>query len=92
MLALIVSGGHSQLVLFRDHGDYELLGQTQDDAVGEAFDKVAKIIGLPYPGGPSITAEHGDPHKYTLPKARLDNPYNFSFSGLKTAPSAGCAG
>lgn len=87
MLALIVSGGHSQLVLFRDHGDYELLGQTQDDAVGEAFDKVAKIIGLPYPGGPSIAkaAEHGDPHKYKLPKARLDNPYNFSFSGLKTA-------
>ncbi len=87
MLALIVSGGHSQLVLFRDHGDYELLGQTQDDAVGEAFDKVAKIIGLPYPGGPSIAkaAETGDPHKYTFPKSKLDNPYNFSFSGLKTA-------
>ena len=87
MLALIVSGGHSQLVLFRDHGDYELLGQTQDDAVGEAFDKVAKIIGLPYPGGPSIAkaAMSGDPHKYKLPKSKLDNPYNFSFSGLKTA-------
>ena len=87
MLALIVSGGHSQLVLFRDHGDYELLGQTQDDAVGEAFDKVAKIIGLPYPGGPSIAkaAEHGDPKKYRLPKAKLQNPYDFSFSGLKTA-------
>lgn len=87
MLALIVSGGHSQLALFRDHGDYELLGQTQDDAVGEAFDKVAKIIGLPYPGGPSIAkaAQSGDPHKYKLPKSRLDNPYNFSFSGLKTA-------
>jgi N6-L-threonylcarbamoyladenine synthase len=87
MLALIVSGGHSQLVLFRDHGDYELLGQTQDDAVGEAFDKVAKIIGLPYPGGPSVAqaAEHGDPKRYPLPKAKLDNPYNFSFSGLKTA-------
>jgi N6-L-threonylcarbamoyladenine synthase len=87
MLALIVSGGHSQLVLFRDHGDYELLGQTQDDAVGEAFDKVAKIIGLPYPGGPSIAkaALKGDPHKYKLPKSKLDNPYNFSFSGLKTA-------
>ncbi|MDB5177216.1 MAG: tRNA threonylcarbamoyladenosine biosynthesis protein Gcp [Candidatus Saccharibacteria bacterium] len=87
MLALIVSGGHSQLVLFRDHGDYELLGQTQDDAVGEAFDKVAKIIGLPYPGGPSIAkaAMEGDAYKYKLPKARLDNPYNFSFSGLKTA-------
>jgi N6-L-threonylcarbamoyladenine synthase len=87
MLALIVSGGHSQLVLFRDHGDYELLGQTQDDAVGEAFDKVAKILGLPYPGGPSITkaALEGDPYAYTLPKAKLKDPYNFSFSGLKTA-------
>lgn len=87
MLALIVSGGHSQLALFKDHGDYELLGQTQDDAVGEAFDKVAKIIGLPYPGGPSISkaALNGDPFKYKLPKARLQNPYDFSFSGLKTA-------
>lgn len=87
MLALIVSGGHSQLALFRDHGDYELLGQTQDDAVGEAFDKVAKIIGLPYPGGPSISkaALEGDPLKYKLPKAKLTNPYDFSFSGLKTA-------
>lgn len=87
MLALIVSGGHSQLVLFHDHGNYELLGQTQDDAVGEAFDKVAKIIGLPYPGGPSIAkaAISGDPYKYKLPKARMQNPYDFSFSGLKTA-------
>lgn len=87
LLALIVSGNHSNLVLFRDHGDYELLGQTQDDAVGEAFDKVAKILGLPYPGGPSIAqaALNGDPQKYILPKARLDNPYSFSFSGLKTA-------
>lgn len=87
MLALIVSGGHSQLVLFRDHGDYELLGQTQDDAVGEAFDKVAKILGLPYPGGPSVAkaAQNGDPNRYQLPKAKLKNPYDFSFSGLKTA-------
>ena len=87
MLALIVSGGHSQLVLFRDHGDYELLGQTQDDAVGEAYDKVAKILGLPYPGGPSIAkaALEGDANKYQLPKAKLKNPYDFSFSGLKTA-------
>lgn len=87
MLALIVSGGHSQLVLFRDHGDYTLLGQTTDDAVGEAFDKVAKIIGLPYPGGPSVAkaALDGDPYKYELPKAKLKDPYNFSFSGLKTA-------
>ena len=87
MLALIVSGGHSQIVLFRDHGNYELIGQTADDAVGEAFDKVAKILGLPYPGGPSIdkAAEHGDPCKYQFPKAHMQNPYDFSFSGLKTA-------
>ena len=87
VLALIVSGGHSQLVLFRDHGDYELLGQTQDDAVGEAFDKVAKIIGLPYPGGPSIAdaAKVGNPHAFTFPKARMQGAYDFSFSGLKTA-------
>lgn len=87
MLALIVSGGHSQLALFRDHGDYKLLGQTQDDAVGEAFDKVAKVLGLPYPGGPSIAraAMGGDSNRYTLPKARLKTPYDFSFSGLKTA-------
>ena len=87
VLALIVSGGHSQLVLFRNHGDYELLGQTQDDAVGEAFDKVAKIIGLPYPGGPSIAraAELGNPHAFSFPKARMQGAYDFSFSGLKTA-------
>ena len=87
MLALIVSGGHSQLVLFHDHGDYELLGQTLDDAVGEAFDKVAKIIGLPYPGGPSIAkaAVAGNPRAYKLPKAKLAGAYDFSFSGLKTA-------
>lgn len=87
LLALIVSGGHSQLVLFHDHGNYELLGQTQDDAVGEAFDKVAKIIGLPYPGGPSIStaALQGDPSAYPLPKAKMQNRYDFSFSGLKTA-------
>ena len=87
LLALIVSGGHSQLVLFSDHGDYELLGQTCDDAVGEAFDKVAKILGLPYPGGPSIARASidSDPLKYKLPKAKLDGAYDFSFSGLKTA-------
>ena len=87
MLALIVSGLHSQLVLFRDHGDYTLLGQTQDDAVGEAFDKVARVLGLPYPGGPSIAAAAalGDPHAYTFPKARMAGKYDFSFSGLKTA-------
>ena len=87
LLALIVSGGHSQLVLFQNHGDYQLIGQTQDDAVGEAFDKVAKIIGLPYPGGPAIAkaAELGDPHAFHLPIAKLAGEYDFSFSGLKTA-------
>ena len=87
MLALIVSGGHSQLALFRDHGDFELLGQTQDDAVGEAFDKVAKILGFPYPGGPSIAkaALEGNASAYKLPKAKMQGAYDFSFSGLKTA-------
>ena len=87
MLGLIVSGGHSQIVIWRDHFDYTLLGQTHDDAIGEAFDKVAKLLGLPYPGGPSITraAKDGHASAYTLPKARMQNPYDFSFSGLKTA-------
>jgi N6-L-threonylcarbamoyladenine synthase len=87
MLALIVSGGHSQLVLFKDHTNYTMLGQTQDDAVGEAFDKVAKVIGLPYPGGPSIAkaADQGDPKAFSFPKARMSGKYDFSFSGLKTA-------
>ncbi len=87
LLALIVSGGHSQLVLFRNHFDYTLLGQTHDDAIGEAFDKVAKILGLPYPGGPSVgkKALEGDPHTFTFPKAKMPGKYDFSFSGLKTA-------
>lgn len=98
LLALIVSGGHTQLVLFKNHLDYTLLGQTTDDAVGEAFDKVAKMLGLPYPGGPSIAkaAQKGDPNAFQLPKAKFDNvrgltyhklqnDYRFSFSGLKTA-------
>lgn len=87
LLALIVSGGHSQLVLFKGHFDYTLLGQTQDDAIGEAFDKVAKIIGLPYPGGPSVgkKALEGNDSAYKFPKARLAGKYDFSFSGLKTA-------
>lgn len=87
MLALIVSGGHSQLVIFRNHFDYTLLGQTQDDAIGEAFDKVARLLGLPYPGGPSIgkKALEGDPYTFQLPKAKLKGEYDFSFSGLKTA-------
>lgn len=87
MLGLIVSGGHTQLVLWRNHFDYTLLGQTHDDAVGEAFDKVAKILGLPYPGGPSVgkKALAGDARGYTFPKAKLAGKYDFSFSGLKTA-------
>lgn len=87
VLGIIVSGGHSQLVVWRDHFDYTLLGQTQDDAIGEAFDKVAKIIGLPYPGGINVSrkAEEGNPHAFPLPKARMSGKYDFSFSGLKTA-------
>src|SRR3989344_8107656 len=87
LLALIVSWGHTRLVFFQGHFDYTLLGQTKDDAVGEAFDKVAKILGLPYPGGPSVAeaAKKGDPTSVKLPKAKLENSYDFSFSGLKTA-------
>jgi N6-L-threonylcarbamoyladenine synthase len=87
MLGLIVSGGHSQLVFWRDHFDYTLLGQTHDDAIGEAFDKVAKILGLPYPGGPSIgeAAKAGDAFAFSFPKAKLESKYDFSFSGVKTA-------
>lgn len=86
MLAIIVSGGHSQLVLFRNHFDYTLLGQTHDDAIGEAFDKVAKMLGLPYPGGPSVSkiALNGDSNSFKLPKAKVGK-YDFSFSGPKTA-------
>lgn len=87
LLALIVSGGHTQLVVFQNHFQYEVLGKTRDDAIGEAFDKIAKMTGLPYPGGPSIAkeAEKGDAHFCHFPKARLDGVYDFSFSGLKTA-------
>jgi N6-L-threonylcarbamoyladenine synthase len=86
-LGLIVSGGHTQLMLYKSHKDYSVLGQTKDDAIGEAFDKVAKILGLPYPGGPAIdkAAQNGDSTSVKLPKAKLDNAYDFSFSGLKTA-------
>jgi N6-L-threonylcarbamoyladenine synthase len=87
ILALIVSGGHSQLVLFRNHFDYTLLGQAQDDAIGEAFDKVAKILRLPYPGGPSVNklAVSGNEAAFAFPKAKLSGKYDFSFSGIKTA-------
>jgi N6-L-threonylcarbamoyladenine synthase len=87
MLGLIVSGGHSQLVTWQGHFDYRLLGQTHDDAIGEAFDKVAKILGLPYPGGPSVSklALSGDAYAFTFPKAKMPGAYDFSFSGPKTA-------
>ena len=85
-IGVIVSGGHTQLVLFRDHSDYALLGKTLDDAVGEAFDKVSKILGLPYPGGPSVSkiAEQGSSGAIKLPKPSMPG-YDFSYSGLKTA-------
>lgn len=87
LLCLIVSGGHSDLILMTDHGEYRLLGKTRDDAAGEAFDKVARILGLGYPGGPAIqkAAELGEPSKVRLPRAWLSSSYDFSFSGLKTA-------
>ena len=87
-IALIVSGGHSLLVNVRGVGDYEILGHTLDDAAGEAFDKVAKLLGLGYPGGPEIEmwAQKGDAKKFDLPRSMLNSgDLNFSFSGLKTA-------
>ena len=87
-LNLIVSGGHTQLVLMSGHGRFKVIGETQDDAAGEAFDKVARMLGLGYPGGPIISklAEKGNPEKYNLPRPMLNQKnYNFSFSGLKTA-------
>ena len=87
LMALLVSGGHTELNLMTDHLTYQRLGSTLDDAAGEAFDKVARLLGLPYPGGPSVqrAAETGDPSRFKFPRAKLDNPYDFSFSGLKTA-------
>jgi N6-L-threonylcarbamoyladenine synthase len=87
LMALLVSGGHTELNLMTDHLTYKRLGSTKDDAAGEAFDKVARLLGLSYPGGPSIqrAAETGDPTRFKFPRAKLDNPYDFSFSGLKTA-------
>ncbi len=86
LLSLIVSGGHSDLVLMKGHGDYTLLGRTRDDAAGEAFDKAARILGLGYPGGPAIqrAAESGTP-SLPLPRAWLKGTNDFSFSGIKTA-------
>lgn len=87
LLALLVSGGHSELNLITDHLQYQRLGATLDDAAGEAFDKVARLLGLPYPGGPSIqnAAANGNPKAINFPRARLEGTWNFSFSGLKTA-------
>ncbi|MCG2769081.1 MAG: tRNA (adenosine(37)-N6)-threonylcarbamoyltransferase complex transferase subunit TsaD [Anaerolineae bacterium] len=87
LLCLVVSGGHTELVLMRDHGTYEVLGRTIDDAAGEAFDKVGRLLGLEYPGGPAIekAAMEGDPSAYNFPRAWLKESYDFSFSGLKTA-------
>ncbi|MHB1415560.1 MAG: tRNA (adenosine(37)-N6)-threonylcarbamoyltransferase complex transferase subunit TsaD, partial [Chloroflexota bacterium] len=87
LLCLVVSGGHTDLILMRGHGDYERLGRTRDDAAGEAFDKVARIVGLGYPGGPAIekAALGGDPAAFPFPRARLGGSLDFSFSGLKTA-------
>lgn len=87
ILALIVSGGHTELILMRDHLQYERLGGTLDDAAGEAFDKVARMMGLPYPGGPAIqkVGEHGNPQAFDFPRAWLGDSWDFSFSGLKTA-------
>ncbi len=84
-LALVVSGGHTDCVVLRDHGDAVRLAATRDDAVGEAFDKVARMLGLPYPGGPAVqrAAENGDARRFPLPRTRLED--SFSFSGLKTA-------
>jgi N6-L-threonylcarbamoyladenine synthase len=86
LLCLVVSGGHTQLVLMEGHGRYRLLGQTADDAAGEAFDKVGRLLGLPYPGGPAISAAAAGASPATrFPRAKTDGPYDFSFSGLKTA-------
>lgn len=86
-VCLVVSGGHSHLVEVRDYGEYRLLGQTMDDAAGEAFDKAARVLGLPYPGGPTLDklAEEGNPHAMTLPTPHPEGRYDYSFSGLKTA-------
>ena len=87
-LCLVVSGGHTHLVCVKDYGKYEILGRTRDDAAGEAFDKVARAIGLGYPGGPKIDklSKEGNPDAITFPKAHMeDSPYDFSFSGVKSS-------
>src|SRR5204863_1878124 len=87
-VCLIVSGGHTELILMTGHGQYRLLGKTIDDAAGEAFDKAARILGLGYPGGPAIqkAAADGDPNCFHFPHKVLQGPLDFSYSGMKTAP------
>ena len=87
LMALLVSGGHTELNLMTDHLTYQRLGSTLDDAAGEAFDKTARLLGLPYPGGPSVqkAAEGGDPTRFHFPRAWLEGTWNFSFSGVKTS-------
>lgn len=87
LLALLVSGGHTELNLMEGHLSFRRLGGTVDDAAGEAFDKVARLLGLEYPGGPAIQrlAEGGDPYRFKFPRARMEGSWDFSFSGLKTA-------
>ena len=86
LLALIVSGGHTELLIMEDDYQFKKLGETMDDAIGEAYDKVARVVGLPYPGGPNIErlAKEGE-HTYQLPKPVMDDTYQFSYSGLKSA-------
>lgn len=87
-VCLIVSGGHTHLVVVKDYGEFEILGRTRDDAAGEAFDKVARAVGLGYPGGPKVdkTAREGNPEAIRFPRAKVEGaPYDFSFSGLKSA-------
>lgn len=86
-VCLIVSGGHTHLVIVKDYGEFEIIGRTRDDAAGEAFDKVARAVGLGYPGGPKIdkAAKEGNPHAIEFPRGKVDGaPYDFSFSGLKS--------
>lgn len=86
MITLLVSGGHTEIIHFQEHGKYNLIGKTKDDAVGEAFDKVARLLGLPYPGGPYIDkcARQGNKKAFNFPRA-MKNTYDFSFSGIKTS-------
>lgn len=86
LLALVVSGGHTELIYMQDEWTFEVVGETQDDAIGEAYDKVARVLGLPYPGGPEIDklSKTGEA-SYTLPTPKTEKPYDFSFSGLKSS-------